>query len=261
MSQKPDKNSRPPKNLTVSMKNSGGRNNVGRTTIRARGGGSKKIWRKVDFGQEKMNLKGKVERIDYDPNRTAYLALVSYEDGSRGYVLAPQDLNLGDEIIVSEKAPKKPGNRMLLENIPVGTQVYNISLQPDSEGKMVRSAGASATVLAQEGKYTHLRMPSREIRKVNSNCFATVGELSNPEHQYKDIGKAGRNRNKGLRPKVRGKAKNPVDHPHGGGEGGSTIGLKHPKTPTGKPALGVKTRKRKSTDRYIIKRRTKKKKK
>lgn len=260
MNQQPDKNSRPPKSLSVSLKNRGGRNNVGRTTVRARGGGSKKIWRKVNFGQEQMNVKGKVQRIDYDPNRTTYLALIKYENGAMGYILAPQNIQPDDEIIIAEKAPKKPGNRMLLQNIPVGTQVHNISLQPGAQGKMVRAAGASATVLAQEGKYTHLRMPSREVRKINNNCFASIGELSNPEHQYKNIGKAGRNRNKGIRPKVRGKAKNPVDHPHGGGEGGSTIGLKHPKTPSGKPALGVKTRKRKDTDRYIIRRRRKKKK-
>lgn len=259
MTQQPDKNSRPPKSLTVSMKKSGGRNNDGKMTVRTRGGGQRKLWRKVNYGQEKMGVKGTVTRIDYDPNRTAYLALVEYEDEELGYILAPQSIEIGDEVITDEETPVQSGNRMRLENMPVGTEVYNISLNPNGEGKMVRAAGASATVLAQEGKYTHLKMPSKEVRKVNKKCFASVGELSNPEHKYKDKGKAGVNRNKGRRPVVRGKAKNAVDHPHGGGEGGSTIGLKHPKTPTGKPAKGVKTRKRKHTDKYIIKRRNSKK--
>lgn len=259
MIQQPDKNSRPPKSLTVSMKKSGGRNNDGKMTVRTRGGGQRKLWRKVNYGQKKMGVKGTITRIDYDPNRTAYLALVEYEDEDLGYVLAPQSIEIGDEIVTDEETPVQSGNRMRLENMPVGTEVYNISLNPNGEGKMVRAAGASATVLAQEGDYTHLKMPSKEVRKVNKRCFASVGELSNPEHKYKDKGKAGVNRNKGRRPVVRGKAKNAVDHPHGGGEGGSTIGLKHPKTPTGKPAKGVKTRKRKHTDKYIIKRRNSKK--
>ncbi len=257
--QKTDKNSRPPKSLTVRIKKTGGRNNDGRITARARGGGARKIWRKVNYGQEKMDVKGEVERIDYDPNRTAYLALIKYKDGDLGYIIAPQDLEIGDKVITSEKTAKKPGNRMRLKNIPVGAQIHNISFNPNGEGKMVRSAGSSATVLAHEGKYAHLRMPSKEVRKINKECFASLGEVSNPEHRYVDQKTAGRNRRKGRRPKVRGKAKNAVDHPHGGGEGGSTIGLKHPKTPTGKPALGVRTRKRKHTDKYIIKRRKKRK--
>jgi large subunit ribosomal protein L2 len=228
-------------------------------TVRTRGGGKRKIWRKVNFGQEKMGVKGEVTRIDYDPNRTAYLALVDYEDETKGYVLAPQGISIGDELVIDDEAPVKEGNRMRLTNIPVGTQIHNISLNPNGEGKMVRAAGSSAVILAQEGKHTHLKMPSKEVRKVNNKCFASIGELSNPEHKYENIGKAGRNRNKGRRPVVRGKAKNAVDHPHGGGEGGSTIGLKHPKTPTGKPAKGVKTRKRKHTDKYIIRRRNSKK--
>jgi len=230
-------------------------------TVKTRGGGARKIWRKVNYGQEMMDVKGVVTRIDYDPNRTAYLALIEYENEEIGYILAPQGISNGDEVLVAKETPIREGNRTLLKNIPVGTDVHNISLNPSGEGKMVRAAGTSAVILAQEGKYTHLKMPSREIRKVNARSYASIGELSNPEHQYKDIKKAGTNRRKGRRPKVRGKAKNAVDHPHGGGEGGSTIGLKHPKTPTGKPALGVKTRKRKSTDKFIIKRRTKRKKK
>ena len=261
MTQKPEKNSRPPKSLTVSLKKSGGRNNDGKMTVRTRGGGSRKLYRKVNFGQEKMDVEGEVVRIDYDPNRTAYLALVEYEDEDLGYILAPQGIQEGDKVITAEDPKIKPGNRLPLKNAPVGTEVHNISFNKQGEGKMVRAAGASAVVLAQEGKYTHLKMPSREVRKVNAEGFATIGELSNPEHRYRDTGKAGANRNKGRRPKVRGKAKNAVDHPHGGGEGGSTIGLKHPKTPTGKPAKGVKTRKRKHTDKYIIQRRKKKKKK
>ncbi len=259
--QKPDKNSRPPKSLTVSMKKTGGRNNTGKMTVKTRGGGARKIWRKVNYGQEKMGLEGEVTRIDYDPNRTAYLALIEYEDETQGYILAPQGLEVGDKVLTNERAPLRLANRMKLKNIPIGTQIHNISLNPNGEGKMVRAAGASAVVLAQEGKYTHLKMPSKEVRKVGRECFGSIGELSNPEHQYKDKKKAGTNRRKGRRPKVRGKAKNAVDHPHGGGEGGSTIGLKHPKTPTGKPAKGVKTRKRKHTDKYIVKRRDEKKKK
>lgn len=259
MTQKPDKNSRPPKSLTISMKKSGGRNNDGKMTVRTRGGGQRKIWRKVNYGQKKMGVKGTITRIDYDPNRTSYLALVEYDDDELGYILAPRSIKVGDEVLADEDAPVKPGNRMRLENVLVGTEVHNISLNPNGDGKMVRAAGASAIVLAQEGNFTHLKMPSKEVRKVNKRCFASIGELSNPEHKYKDKGKAGVNRNKGRRPVVRGKAKNAVDHPHGGGEGGSTIGLKHPKTPTGKPAKGVKTRKRKHTDKYIIKRKNSKK--
>ncbi len=259
--QEPDKNSKPPKSLTVSLKKTGGRNNMGKMTVRTRGGGKRKLWRKVNFGQEKMGIRGEVKRIDYDPNRTAYLALIEYEDEEPGYILAAQGLKPGDSVLTDDRTPLGPGNRMKLKNIPIGTQVHNIALNPNGEGKMVRAAGASAVVLAQEGNYTHLKMPSKEIRKVNRECFASIGELSNPEHQYEDKRKAGTNRRKGRRPKVRGKAKNAVDHPHGGGEGGSTIGLKHPKTPTGKPAKGVKTRKRTHTDKYIIKRRGDKKKK
>ncbi len=261
MIQKLSKKSRPPKSLTVSLKKTGGRNNVGRMTVRTRGGGAKKIWRKVNFGQEKMDMVGRIERFDYDPNRGAYLALVKYQDETFGYVLAPQDVSIGDEIITSEKVEKKAGNRTRLKNIQVGTQVYNVSMQPNGDGKMVRSAGTSAVILAQEGNYTHLKMPSREVRKINKDCFASIGEISNPEHQYKKIGKAGTSRRMGRRPVVRGKAKNPVDHPHGGGEGGTGIGMKYPKTKTGRHALGVKTRKRKATNVYIIKRRTKKKRK
>lgn len=255
---KPDTNNNPPESLTKNLKKSGGRNNVGRVTVKTRGGGKRKKWRKVNLGQEKKDVEGEVVRIDYDPNRTAHLALVEYEDDELGYILAPQDIEVGDKVLTADKTKVQVGNRMRLENIPIGTQVHNISLHPDGEGKMARAAGASVKVLAQEGKYTHLEMPSQEIRKVEGRCFASIGEVSNPEHKYEDKKKAGRNRNKGKRPTVRGKAKNAVDHPHGGGEGGSTIGLDQPQTSTGKPALGVKTRKRKHTDKYIIKRRPRK---
>ncbi len=255
------KKNKPPKSLTVSLKKTGGRNSAGRVTTRHRGGGSRRLYRKVNFGQEKMDVKGKVERIEYDPNRSAHLALLSYQDGGKGYILAPEGLKEGDEVITSQNAPLKPGNRIPLKNIPVGTPVYNISLYPDGPGKMVRAAGTSATILAHEGGYAQIRMPSREIRKINQDCFASIGELSNPEHRYKDLKKAGTARRKGRRPVVRGSAMNPVDHPHGGGEGRAPIGMPHPKTPTGKIARGVKTRRRKNTDKYIIKKRSKKKRK
>ncbi len=248
------------KKLIFSLKRNAGRGNTGRITVRHKGGGVKRLYRKVSFGQEFLNVKGEVIDIEYDPNRSADIALVQYESGDKGYILAPQKIKKGDEIICKETAEIKPGNRMQIKNIPVGTAVYNISLHPDAKGKMVRSAGASAIVLAHEEKSTHLRMPSREIRKVASNCFATVGEISRPEHRYKKIGKAGTSRKMGRRPTVRGSAMSPVAHPHGGGEGRAPIGMPAPKTPWGKIARGVRTRKRKHTDNNIIKRRSKKRK-
>lgn len=209
----------------------------------------------VDFGQKKLDIKGKVVALEYDPNRTAFLALIEYEDGKKQYVLAPTGLKVDDEIICAEKGEIKTGSRMELKNILVGTQVYNIELEPGRGGKMVRSAGTAAKVLAQEGDYTHLQMPSGETRKVFKGCFASIGQVSHPEKRFEKIGKAGRKRLKGWRPTVRGTAMNPVDHPHGGGSGKTPIGMKHPKTPWGKPALGVKTRRKKWTDKLIIKRR------
>lgn len=218
------------------------------------------MYRVVNFGQEPFNEEGEVVNIEYDPNRSAHIALIKYEGSGFRYILAPQGIKEGDTIIISEEAEIKPGNRMRLKNIPVGTMVHNVALHPDGEGKMVRSAGAGALVLAHEGNMTHLRMPSREVRKVVTDCFATVGELSNPEHRYRDLKKAGTSRRKGRRPAVRGSAMAAVDHPHGGGEGNQPIGMPSPKTPWGKKAIGVRTRRRKNTDRYIIKKRKKKKK-
>lgn len=247
---------KPEKSLLLPLKKRAGRNNMGRITVRHKGGGAKRLYRIIDFGQEKIDTPAKVVSIEYDPNRTSYIALLEYPDGKRRYRLSPHGLKPGDEVIISEAAPLKIGNRMRLGNIPVGTQVYNIELEPDRGGKLVRGAGASATVLAQEGKYTHLKMPSGEIRKVSQKCFASIGQVSNISHRFENIGKAGRNRLKGKRPTVRGTAMNPRDHPHGGGEGRAPIGLPHPKTPWGKPALGVKTRKKKKwTNKYIVKRR------
>ena len=246
---------RPEKRLLLALKKKAGRGVSGRITIRHRGGGVKRLYRIVDFGQEKLGQRGKVVALEYDPNRTAYIALIEYLDGEKRYILAPKDLKVGDEIICQEKGEIKIGNRMKLINIPVGTQVYNIELEPGKGGKIVRSAGTSAKVLAQEPPYTHLELPSKEIRKIPQECFASIGQVSHPEKKFEIIGKAGRRRLKGWRPTVRGTAMIPPAHPHGGGEGKTPIGLKYPKTPWGKPAKGVKTRKKKWTDKLIIKRR------
>lgn len=255
--------------LKYIRRNVGRSSSSGRITVRHKGGGVKKLYRIIEFSQTKMDIPAKVIDLQYDPNRTAFIALIEYEDPAgkqapngigkeRQYIIAPQDLNIGDKIIFSEKALLNPGNRIKLKNIPVGTMVYNVELEPGKGGKAVRSAGSSAQVLAQEEKFTNLKMPSTEIRKINNECFASIGSVSNPENRFYTIGKAGRQRLKGKRPHVRGSAMNPVDHPHGGGEGRQPIGLKHPKTPWGKPALGVKTRKRKKwTNKFIIQRRKK----
>jgi len=251
----------PEKSLLAPLKKKAGRNNQGRITVRHKGGGVKRFYRIVEFGQEKLDVPAKVQALEYDPNRTAFLALLEYEDGEKKYIIAPKGIKVGDEIIFSESAPLKIGNRMKLKNIPVGTQIYNVELIPNQGGKIVRAAGSSAQVMAHEGKYTHLKMPSTEVRKVLSECFASIGEVSNPEHRFQKIKKAGTNRLKGKRPTVRGSAMNATDHPHGGGKNRAPIGLKHPKTPWGKPALGVKTRKKKWTDKLILSRRKPKKKK
>lgn len=257
-SQKLDKKE-PEKNLLVSKKKNAGRNKSGRITVRHRGGGAKRLYRKVDFGQEKQGQKAKVVALEYDPNRTSFLALLEYEDGTKRYRIAPREISKGDEIICQENAEIKPGNRVKLRNVPVGTTVFNISLKPEGKGEIVRSAGGAGKVLAHEEKYTNLAMPSTEVRKILSECYATIGTVSNPEKRYQKIKKAGRIRLKGRRPTVRGSAMSPIAHPHGGGEGRAPIGLKYPKTPWGKPARGVKTRKKKWTDKLIIKRRKKKK--
>jgi len=264
---------RPEKRLLKFLKKKAGRGVLGRITVRHRGGGAKRLYRLINFNQGKLGQVGRVIALEYDPNRTAYIALIEYGNGGRRdksllpprptkaglgekrYILAPKDLKIGDEIICQEKAQIKVGNRMKLINVPVGTSVYNIELEPGKGGKIVRSAGTSAKVIAQETAYTHLEMPSKEIRKIPQECFASIGQVSHPERRFEIIGKAGRKRLRGWRPTVRGTAMNPPDHPHGGGEGKTPIGLKHPKTPWGKPAKGVKTRKKKWTEKMIIKRR------
>lgn len=248
------------KSLLINIKRNVGRSkSSGRITVRHKGGGVKKFYRIIEFSQTRMDILAKVVALEYDPNRTAFIALIEYFDKERQYVIAPQDLKVGDEVIFAERVPLKSGNRAKLKNMPVGTMVYNVELEPGKGGKLVRSAGSSAQVLAQEGNYVNLKMPSTEVRKFSSECFASIGTVSNPENRYYRVGKAGKSRLKGRRPHVRGSAMNPVDHPHGGGEGRQPIGLKHPKTPWGKPALGVKTRSRKKwTNKFIIQRRNKK---
>lgn len=249
----------PEKKLLLSLKKSTGRASSGRITVRHKGGGVKKLYRIVDFGQEKINMKAKVIALEYDPYRTCFIMLLEYEDKDKRYKIAPDEVKIEDEIICAEKASIKSGNRMKIKNVPVGTVVHNIELEPERGGKIVRSAGSRASILAHEGKYTTLKMPSGEIRKVLTECYASIGIVSFPEWKYVIIGKAGRSRLRNKRPTVRGSVMNPVDHPHGGGEGRQPIGLKHPKTPWGKPALGVKTRgKKRWTNKYIIKRRIKK---
>jgi len=257
---------KPEKRLLKYIKRSFGRSaSSGRITVRHKGGGVKKLYRIIEFSQNKMDEPAKVIALEYDPNRTAFIALIEYpikvseQIPVRQYIIAPQDLKVGDSVVFGEKVSLTSGNRLKLKNIPVGTNVYNVELESGRGGKLVRSAGSSAQVLAQENGYTNLKMPSSEIRKVNDDCFASIGMVSNQENRFYRIGKAGKSRLKGRRPHVRGSAMNPVDHPHGGGEGRQPIGLKHPKTPWGRPALGVKTRnKKKWTNKYIIQRRKRK---
>jgi large subunit ribosomal protein L2 len=251
----------PEKGLLLTLPNRAGRNKTGRITVRHQGGGVKRRYRMVDFGQEKMDMPAKVLALEYDPYRTAFIMLLQYTDGIKLYRLAPEGIKAGDEVICKEKADVKKGNRMRLANIPIGTEICDVELIPGLGAKMVRSAGSSAKVLAQEDKYVNLEMPSKEIRKVSHDCFATIGRVSHSEWRYIVIGKAGSSRRKGIRPGVRGSAMSPVDHPHGGGEGRAPIGLKYQKTPWGKPARGVKTRNpRRWTKKMIIQRRRKDKK-
>ncbi len=247
----------PEKKLLRFVKRRGGRGYLGRITIRHRGGGAKRLYRILDFGQDKINMPAKVVALEYDPFRTAFIALLEYLDKDKRYVLASQDLKVGDEVLIAAAAEIKIGNRLKLKNIPVGTQVFNVELQPGKGGKIARSAGNTIKILAHEGGETHLVMPSSEVRKVSSECFATIGTASHQEHMFEELGKAGTHRWKGVRPTVRGTAMNPPDHPHGGGEGKTPIGLKYPKTPWGKHAKGVKTRGKKWTERFIIQRRQK----
>lgn len=246
---------KPYRKLLVSMKKSGGRNSAGRITIRFRGGGHKRKYRLIDFKRDKFDVPGNVETIEYDPNRTARIALIKYADGERRYILSPLGIKVGDPIISTDNdAEILPGNSLLLKNIPVGTVIHNIEFNIGRGGQIARTAGASATLMAKEGKYALLKMPSGELRKIILNCRATIGQLGNVEHSNIKIGKAGRTRWQGKRPHVRGTVMNPVDHPHGGGEG-KTKGGRIPVTPWGKPTKGYKTRSNKKTQKFIVRRR------
>lgn len=248
----------PEKSLVVSLKKSGGRNSQGRITVRHRGGGAKRKYRIIDFKRDKDGIPGRVAAIEYDPNRTANIALINYADGEKRYILAPHNLKVGDIIESGDNADIKIGNALKLRDIPVGTTVHNIELKPGKGGQLARSAGASAQLMGKEGNYAQLRLPSGEFRLVRLDCKATIGQVGNISHELVTIGKAGRSRHMGRRPAVRGSAMNPVDHPHGGGEGRAPIGMPTPLTPWGKPTLGLKTRKKnKKSDKYIVRRRTK----
>ncbi len=248
----------PEKALVVTLKKNGGRNNQGRITLRHRGGGAKRKYRIIDFKRFKDGVVGTVASIEYDPNRTANIALISYADGEKRYILAPKGLNVGDKIESGENADIKVGNNLPIAKIPEGTLVHNVELKPGKGGQLARSAGASVQILGSEGKYVLIRLRSGEVRKVLGTCRATVGEVGNSDHELVNVGKAGRTRHMGIKPTVRGSVMNPNDHPHGGGEGRAPIGRKGPVTPWGKPALGYKTRKnKKASDKLIVRRRKK----
>jgi large subunit ribosomal protein L2 len=250
----------PEKKLVKIRKRSGGRNNQGKITVRHRGGGAKRLMRVIDFKRDKFDIPAKVTAIEYDPNRGARLALLTYADGAKRYIIAPVGLKVGEEVLSSQQLIEiKPGNAMPLQFIPAGLAVSAVELEPGRGAKIARGAGNLVYVMGVEGKYAQIKLPSGEIRKVRKESLCTVGQASNPEKRHITLGKAGRKRYLGFRPTVRGTAMNPVDHPHGGGEGKQPIGMRHPKTPWGKPALGVKTRRRRQSDRLIVKRRTKKK--
>ena len=249
--------SKPEKSLVKPLKKRGGRNNQGRMTVRHRGGGAKRRLRVIDFKRGKIGVPGKVTAIEYDPNRSANIALICYADGEKSYILAPLGLSVGDAVKSGSDAEIKPWNTLPLSSIPSGTLVHNVEMEKGRGGQMVRSAGAAAQLMAKEGEYVLLRLPSSEMRRIRSDCMATVGQLGNIDRRSIKLGKAGRKRWLGWRPTVRGSAMSPRDHPHGGGEGRSPIGLPGPKTPWGKPALGYKTRKPKASDRLIVKRRGK----
>ncbi len=248
---------KPEKSLTEGLRGHGGRNNTGRITVRFRGGGHKRRYRLIDFKRSKFDMPGTVERLEYDPNRTAFIALIAYEDGEKRYILAPQRLAAGDTVVAGEKVDIKPGNAMPLKNIPVGTVVHNVEMKPGKGGQIARSAGTYVQLVGKDQGYAQLRLSSGELRMVRAECMATVGAVSNPDQQNVNIGKAGRKRWLGMRPHVRGVAMNPIDHPHGGGEG-RTSGGRHPVTPWGKPTKGKKTRVNKKTDRLIMRRRQQK---
>ena len=249
---------KPEKALTEGLRKKGGRNNTGRITARRRGGGHKRRYRMIDFKRNKYDVVGTVERLEYDPNRTAFIALINYEDGERQYIIAPQRLAVGDKVVSGKQVDIKPGNAMPMKNIPVGTIIHNIEMKPGKGAQMARSAGTYVQLIGKDQGYVQLRLSSGELRMVRGECMATIGAVSNPDQQNIKLGKAGRNRWLGKRPSVRGVAMNPIDHPHGGGEG-RTSGGRHPVTPWGKPTKGKRTRSNKKTDRLIMRRRPNKK--
>ena len=248
---------KPHKALLEKKSKNGGRNNHGRITVRHQGGGHKQFYRIIDFKRKKLNVPGTVERLEYDPNRTAHIALIKYIDGERRYILAPSKIKVGDQVLSSEKTEINPGNAMLLEHVPLGTNVHCVEMKPGKGAQIARSAGTSARVVAKEGIYTTLRLQSGEMRKILSACMATIGVVSNQENNLRSLGKAGAKRWRGVRPTVRGVAMNPIDHPHGGGEG-KTSGGRHPTSPWGTPTKGYKTRKNTRSDNLIVRRRGKK---
>ena len=248
---------KPEKSLTIGLREQGGRNNTGRITMWHRGGGHKQTYRMVDFKRRKFDQPATVERLEYDPNRTSFIALVTYADGEKAYILAPQRLAVGDTVVSGEKTDVKPGNAMLLKNIPVGTIIHNVELKPGRGGQLARAAGGYIQLVGRDSGYAQLKLGSGELRIVRSDCMASIGAVSNPDHSNTSKGKAGRSRWLGIRPTVRGVSMNPVDHPHGGGEG-RTSGGRHPVTPWGKGTKGNKTRKNKSTDQFILRSRKKK---
>lgn len=250
--------SKPERSLVKSKKRHAGRNSYGRVTVRHRGGGHRRKDRIVDFKRNKHDIPARVAAIEYDPNRSARLALLYYNDGEKRYILAPEGVKVGDTLLSGPEAEIRPGNSLPISNIPTGTQIHNIELKEGRGGQIVRSAGTSAQLLAKEGDYAQIRLPSGEVRLIRQACYATIGEIGNPDHGNIKLGKAGRKRHMGIRPTVRGSAMSPRDHPHGGGEGRSGIGMPGPKSPWGQPTLGYKTRRNKTTNKYIIRRRGKK---
>jgi len=254
-----DKQAKPERSLVETLKKHAGRNSYGHITVRHRGGGNKRKYRIIDFKRQKLDMFATVERLEYDPNRSAFIALIRYEDNTLAYILAPNGLKAGDKVVSSAAADIKPGNCLPIANIPVGTVIHNVELQPGHGAQLVRSAGTAAQLMAKEGELAQVRLPSGEVRYVRTNCVATIGQVGNLDHENVHIGKAGRTRHMGIRPTVRGSVMNPNDHPHGGGEGRAPIGRSGPVTPWGKPALGYKTRKTKNrSDKFIVKRRNSK---
>ena len=254
-----DKKAKPERSLVESLKKNAGRNSYGHITVRHRGGGNKRKYRVIDFKRQKLDMPATVQRVEYDPNRSAFIALIKYEDETLSYILAPYGLKVGDKVVSSATADIKPGNCLPIANIPVGTVIHNVELQPGHGAQLVRSAGAAAQLMAKEGELAQVRLPSGEVRYVRMNCTACIGQVGNLDHENVHIGKAGRTRHMGIRPTVRGSVMNPNDHPHGGGEGRAPVGRPGPVTPWGKPAMGYKTRKGKNpTNKFIIKRRNSK---